>query len=138
MAGRGPAPKPDSRRARRNNGPELTVVKFTPKPAPALPSSMAWCDETVQWWKMWAESPLAPTFSESDWSFLMDTAILHHQLWSMGDTSVLAELRIRVAKFGATPEDRARLRIQFAQADDAEDRVERKSSGSRTRLKKAV
>ena len=87
---------------------------------------------------MWVESPLASTFSESDWSFLMDTAVLHHQLWDMGDTSVMAELRIRVAKFGATPEDRARLRIQFAQADDAEDRVDRKSSGSRARLKKVV
>ena len=30
------------------------------------------------------------------------------------------ELRLRVAKFGATPEDRARLRITFAVADSAE------------------
>ena len=122
MAGRGPAPKPADRRARRNAGPQLTVIEFTPGPAPDLPDSMAWCEETLAWWRMWQESPLADTFSGSDWSFLLDTAILHHQLWSVGDTSVLAELRIRVAKFGATPEDRARLRIQFAAADQAEQR----------------
>ena len=136
MAGHGPAPKPDGRRARRNSGPELRVVAFTPKKQPRLPASMDWCPETKKWWKMWGDSPLAGDFSESDWAFLMDTAILHHMLWSMGDTSVLSELRIRVAKFGATPDDRARLRIQFAQADDAEDRADRKKSeGSRSRAR---
>ena len=30
---------------------------------------------------------------------------------SKGDTGLAAELRIRVAKFGATPEDRMRLKI---------------------------
>ena len=43
-----------------------------------------------------------------------------------------AELRLRVAKFGATPEDRARLRIQFAQADEADSkRPEKRAGGSR-------
>jgi hypothetical protein len=37
-------------------------------------------------------------------------------LWS-GNGSVAAELRLRVAKFGATPEDRLRLRMQIAEPD---------------------
>jgi hypothetical protein len=49
----------------------------------------------------------------------MDTATLHAALWE-GNLSVAPELRLRVAKFGATMEDRARLRIQFAAADDAD------------------
>lgn len=96
---------------------------------------MAWCDETRGWWRMWQESPLAPSFATTDWAFLAETAVLHHILWSTGDISVMGELRIRVAKFGATPEDRARLRIQFAQADQAEAGGEssRAPGGSRAR-----
>lgn len=132
MAGRGPAPKPAGRAVRRN-AQTVTVIEYTPTPAPGLPESMAWCDETVQWWQMWQESPLSREFSQTDWAFLLDTAVLHHMLWSTGDTSVMAELRIRVAKFGATPEDRARLRIQFATADQAEAKRDRSSASARER-----
>lgn len=52
----------------------------------------------------------------TDWDFLLDTALLHAELWS-GNRSVAAELRLRVAKFGATPEDRARLRIQVGDGE---------------------
>lgn len=137
MAGVGPAPKPSERRARRRSGAnsgEMRVIEITPMSQPALPDSMGWPEETEKWWAMWADSPLAADFSSTDWSFLLDTAILHAQLWGNGDTTVLAELRIRVAKFGATPEDRARLRIQFAQADEAETRTEtRRGANSRAR-----
>ncbi|RTE50434.1 hypothetical protein EKN07_04170 [Actinobaculum sp. 352] len=89
---------------------------------------------------MWRRSPLAPSFSEMDWAFLLDTALLHQQLWASGDTRVLPELRLRVAKFGATPEDRARLRVQFAQADVSESQAERvagekRAQGSRARAR---
>ena len=69
---------------------------------------------------MWRESPLSAEYTETDWSFLLDTAYMHALYWK-GDHRVAAELRLRVAKFGATPEDRARLRIQFAVADTLED-----------------
>jgi hypothetical protein len=62
---------------------------------------------------------LSVAFTATDWSELMDTTVLHAQFWS-GDTKVAPELRLRVAKFGATAEDRARLRITFAHADDAD------------------
>ncbi|WP_443701391.1 phage terminase small subunit [Prescottella equi] len=39
-------------------------------------------------------------------------------------------MRLRVAKFGATPEDRARLRIQFAAADEADGKRTRPAGGS--------
>lgn len=141
MAGVGPAPKDPARRVRRAKGPDIRVVEYTPSSQPELPSGHYWPDETRAWWRMWAESPLAAEFSESDWLFLMDTAILHARLWGEGQVSVMPELRLRVAKFGATPEDRARLRIQFATADESEDRRDRRrvaSSGSRARMKAAV
>lgn len=39
------------------------------------------------------------------------------------------ELRLRTAKFGATAEDRARLRIQYAAADEADDKRDRRRAG---------
>jgi hypothetical protein len=44
--------------------------------------------------------------------------MLHQEFWS-GSLSVAGELRLRVAKFGATPEDRMRLRLQVTAENDA-------------------
>jgi hypothetical protein len=79
----------------------------------------SWPARTLDWWAMWKASPQAEHFSSTDWDFLLDTAVVHARLWS-GEMSAAGELRLRVAKFGATPEDRARLRMQFAQADEAD------------------
>lgn len=124
MAGRGPAPKDPSVRARRNKPPAAErIIEVTPDEQPQLPELMPsgdpWPAQTVSWWQMWAKSPLSSHFTSTDWSELLDTAVLHGAYWS-GSISVAAELRQRVAKFGATPEDRARLRIQFAVADKSE------------------
>lgn len=126
MAGRGPAPKDPKRRARRNAEPApSTIVRYEPADQPRLPAKMPsgekWPARTRAWWKLWAESPLSDSFGATDWSELLDTATLHGAFWS-GDLKVAAELRLRVAKFGATPEDRARLRIQFAAADEADSK----------------
>lgn len=118
MAGRGPAPKDSDERRRRNAPAEpLTVVK--PDGAargPGLPDALDWPDATRDWWETWRRSPQAQTFTETDWSFLLDTAVLHMEFWD-GDRSVAAELRLRAAKFGATPEDRARLKIAVGEPD---------------------
>lgn len=144
MAGRGPAPKDPSKRARRNADPvALRVIVAEPVAAPELPELLirddgdlvpiAWPDVTREWWQMWADSPLSSEFTATDWSELRDTARLHALFW-LGDKGVAAELRLRVAKFGATPEDRARLRIQFAAADEAEGRAPKPAaSGARAR-----
>lgn len=132
MAGRGPAPKDPSQRARRNKpaGPELRVIHTEASPQPPLPDG-DWHPQTVEWWAMWRDSPLAPEFTANDWSELLDTALIHSDYWH-GDRKLAGELRLRVAKFGATPEDRARLRIQFAQADEADaKRPEQRAGGSR-------
>lgn len=123
MAGRGPQPKDPNKRVRRNkDATPTTILRFEEAEQPELPNSVPWPDETVEWWAMWRDSPQAEHFGSTDWAFLLDTAILHAQLWGNGDTTVLAELRLRVAKFGATPEDRARLRMQFAEADSADSK----------------
>jgi hypothetical protein len=138
MAGRGPAPKDPSQRARRNKDPQpLRVIDAEPTPQPDMPATMPggepWPTETVTWWAMWKRSPLAAEFTDADWSFLLDTALVHGRLWS-GDSRAGAELRLRVDQFGMTPTSRARLRITFAQADAAdEQRGTRQTATSRDR-----
>jgi len=132
MAGRGPAPKPAARRAHHGSLGDITTIEFTPSPQPGLPSDTPWPDRTVEWWKMWGDSPLSDRFSTADWDFLIDTALLHAAVWS-GRFELMGELRLRVAKFGQTPEDRARLRIQFAEADQTEAKAAKRVVSARQR-----
>jgi hypothetical protein len=129
MAGRGFAPKDPEKRARRNADPiGRTVLEFIPGEQPELPQLVhddpdvgrvieEWHPQTVEWWGMWQEAAQSDSFTATDWSFLIDTALIHHRFWS-GDMKAAAELRLRVTKFGVTPEDRARLRMVFADADE--------------------
>jgi len=120
MAGRGPAPKDRDKRARRNDdGPRLTRLPFQRAEQPALPTGDdKWPKRTREWWKMWGESAQAAHFTATDWEFLLETALLHARFWG-GESSLAGELRLRVAKFGATPEDRQRLRYEFLEEEQA-------------------
>ncbi|MDK4338304.1 hypothetical protein [Corynebacterium accolens] len=137
MAGRGPAPKPEGRRARRNKDEhQVTILRFEQceqPPLPELPGGEQWCEQTLNWWEMWRQSPQAELFTVTDWDFLKDTALVHHAVWGYMNLSKLQELRVRVAKFGATMEDRARLRIQFAEADEADNRRPNRVKSARER-----
>lgn len=119
MAGRGPAPKDPATRRRRNVPTVQTTVvaaddelRGEPLPVDALGEGEEWHPRTMAWWHTWRSSPQAQTFTATDWDFLLDTALMHHTMWSKGRWEFASELRLRAAKFGATPEDRARLRIQ--------------------------
>lgn len=118
MAGRGPAPKDPAERRRRNADGDLVTVIVADGQVhgPALPAGVDWPDATLDWWETWRKSAQAASFTDTDWSFLLDTAILHMAFWD-GDRSVAAELRLRAAKFGATPEDRARLKISIGEPE---------------------
>lgn len=126
MPGRGPMPKPAGKRARTNSDPMgIKLVTSEPVPQPPLPDFMPdgdpWPEQTRMWWEMWGRDPLAADFRFTDWSELMDCAVVHGQFWA-GDIKQASELRLRTAKFGATAEDRARLRIQYAAADEADEK----------------
>lgn len=106
-------------RARRNKDThQPTVLRFVRGTAPELPDDVDWHPQTREWWAMWQRSPQAEHFMESDWYCLLDTALMHSAMWSRGQWTLAAEVRQRVAKYGATPEDRLRLRMQFADADE--------------------
>ena len=121
MAGRGR--KPSGRAVRRNVVPARLTVRSDGKlggfelPAGVLGTDAAgepivWHPVTVKWWDGWRASPQGVRMvTDVDWDFLLDTARMHQELWSKGRWELAAEVRLRVAKFGATPEDRARLRF---------------------------
>lgn len=136
MAGKGPAPKPANQRARNNKQPApMRVVKSEPTPQPPLPECMPdgrfWPPQTMEWWGMWGQDPLSAEFRPTDWSELLDTAVIHGLYW-MGNVKMGNELRLRTARFGATQEDRLRLRIQYATADEAETKRDNRKTRSGT------
>jgi hypothetical protein len=145
MAGRGPAPKDPSERRRTNSDPVAgTTIHATAVPQPPLPefdvqvevdgelvsTTFRWPERTREWWAIWGASPLTADYTSTDWDFLLDTAMIHARFW-LGDAKQAAELRLRVAKFGATPEDRARLRINLVQPE--KPAAARKASNSKAR-----
>lgn len=138
MAGRGPAPKPPEKRGGHTKPTDLRILEILPTAQPSLPTiyfdraetdadgnlrvvkkRFTWPKTTQDWWAMLARHPLAKEFTELDWSYLAETALIHAQFWK-GDVKLAGELRLREAKYGFTPEDRARLRMQFALATGAE------------------
>jgi hypothetical protein len=130
MAGRGPAPKPADKRHRRNSSGSTSltpdgVLRGTPLPRSGYSVRIdgekldfSWPEQTKSWWLNWRRSAMAQTFTPADWDFLLETAVLHALFWD-GDRTVASELRLRVAKFGATPEDRMRLKLEIEDPADA-------------------
>lgn len=126
MAGRGMAPKGTRSRARDSKARDAemnAVVADGEIHGPELPEGVlddeSWHPRTVQWWETWRRSPQAQTFTDTDWDFLIDTALMHHTMWAKKRWEFAAELRLRAAKFGATPEDRMRLKLKIETPGDA-------------------
>lgn len=123
MAGRGPAPKDKRSRDRDNANRDTISADGTARgfdlPMDALPDGEDWHPVTVRWWESWQFSPQAVRMNtDVDWMFLLDTALMHHTMWAKGKWEYSAEVRLRVAKFGATPEDRLRLKLEVEVPED--------------------
>ena len=123
MAGRGPAPK--ASRARKRDEPETTVLvadgdlRGPDLPAGVLPDGADWHPQTRALWDALRRNPLLADEPDLGWQFLIDTALMHHTMWEKGRWEFASEVRLRVAKYGATPEDRLRLKVKIATPADA-------------------
>ena len=82
-------------------------------PDDALPEGEQWHPQTVRLWDALRRFPLLANEPELGWQFLIDTALMHHTMWTKGRWEFASEVRLRVAKYGATPEDRMRLKIKI-------------------------
>ena len=130
MAGRRKDPA-DRARTNPENRP-FHIMGVEKAPAPELPPSfrvlmdgrlvrIKYPPETRTWWDHWVNSPLNGGFTTHDWDYLLITAGIHARVVLGIDSRGAAELRQREAKYGATPEDRAKLRIVTVNADTAEE-----------------
>jgi hypothetical protein len=132
--GLGPAPK-DPRDRARQNAPSIPwrIIDTPPSLQPPLPATTPdgseWSVRTRPWWAMWGSNRRAVDYHSTDWAMLLETAVLHARFW-LGDTSVAGELRLRVAKHGATPLDRARCRAALGLESGAERRPQQPSTDS--------
>lgn len=138
MPGRGPMPKRERVRPNdtaRRDAEFTKVVADGVSRGPELPevAGFVWHPRTVDWWETWRRSPMAVSFIEADWSFLIDTAFLHSQMWD-GDTKLAAEVRQRAGKMAGTPEDRLRLRMEVEQDAKALRRERNMDRDRRERL----
>jgi hypothetical protein len=122
---------PKDNPARRNKHQELTLDRREDDTliGPDLHWSVDWHPIVREWWDDWRRSEIAPMLEKSDWNFLQDTALLLHEVYNSTRASIaqktaaLGEIRQRVSKFGATYEDRLKLRIKFADASIREDKA---------------
>ncbi|MES9589974.1 hypothetical protein ABWK57_14095 [Streptomyces sp. NPDC094045] len=118
-ARRGPAPKPNA--VRRNADHALGEHELALKAIDgrALPKALGVSTGGAKrFWKTWAEAPQTQHWLETDWAELELTTKLVDAFFQ-GDVKLAGEIRQRVGKWGATTEDRARLRMNFdKQAED--------------------
>lgn len=153
MAGRGPAPKPVGMRSRARDdkkfAADLRVVELPEADRPGQPELpetykvrrydrvekvydvevLRFPDVTRAWWRMWGDHPMASEFTGSDWSELLDTAILHARFHE-GEHSFSEELRRRTSRHGAAYDDRLRMRVHVAYADEAASNASAVRAGS--------
>jgi len=126
MAGRGPAAKPNRVRPTDDKArqAEITELEDTgevygpPLPEGCLPDGADWHPRTKALWDSLRRLPLLREELALGWEFLLDTALMHHTMWSKGRWEFASEVRLRLAKYGATPEDRMRLKIKVKTPTD--------------------
>jgi hypothetical protein len=117
MAGRGPAGK--DRHTRKRNDPEVRELVADGRlrgpalPKGVLPDGEEWHPQTVALWDSLRRFPLLTNEPGPGWQFLLDTALMHHAMWMKGRWDFAAEVRLRLAKYGVTPEDRQRLKVKI-------------------------
>ncbi|MEV0470727.1 hypothetical protein [Streptomyces prunicolor] len=112
-------PKPKDNAVRRNNHPHAQTLSSTAQEGRALPPGLGIKTAGAKrFWKTWASAPQTQGWVETDWAELEITTKLVDAFYE-GDTRLAGEIRQRVAKWGATTEDRARLRMSFEDQDQA-------------------
>lgn len=124
VAGRKPKPE-GQKRNRVKPTYEWTEVPDVPfEDPPRLPRRPrgSWPAPTKRWFKAVSTMPHCVLWSEADWQFVFDTAVLVAAFHD-GDLKLAAEIRQREKVIGTTADARRDLRIRYVSASDPETEV---------------
>ncbi|WP_188303484.1 hypothetical protein [Streptomyces sp. CBMA123] len=105
---------------RRNKDPWSHQASAEPLPQRPYPPCHSiyeneWHPMARRFWDVYSTCRQARLFIETDWFELEQCMNLVHEMYVTGKSKVMlaAEIRQRVAKWGSTVDDRARLRMTF-------------------------
>ncbi|MEV3860722.1 hypothetical protein AB0J38_41235 [Streptomyces sp. NPDC050095] len=125
-------PKPKDNAVRRNKHEHAQALTSNATEGRALPPGLGIKTAGARrFWRTWASSPQAGRWAETDWAELEITTRLVDGFYQ-GDMKLAGEIRQRVAKWGATTEDRARLRMSINEGQDHDGAVEHESASDST------
>lgn len=121
MAKTGPAPKVVKHG---HGGGEWQDVPDAPYTGPGserdLPEipGLPWYETTLAWWNIVRKMPHCRLWTESDWIYAIEVAVLKNQIWGevFGGAlpaNLLSEERQRLALLGMTMEQRRKLGIRY-------------------------
>ncbi|QKW48859.1 hypothetical protein HUT08_04110 [Streptomyces buecherae] len=128
---RGPAPDPNARRRNREHALGEHALTAEPGEGRALPKALGvTTGGAKRFWRTWAAAPQTRHWLETDWAELELTTRIVDAFYQ-GDVRLAGEIRQRVGRWGATTEDRARLRMNFdKQADEEATKAAQEASNS--------
>jgi hypothetical protein len=127
-------PKPKENAVRRNKHEHAQTLNSATTEGRALPPGLGIKSAGARrFWRTWATSPQAGAWIETDWAELEITVKLVDAFYQ-GDTKLAGEIRQRVSKWGATTEDRARLRMSVETDDQDQGEGENAESSPTTDL----
>ncbi|MCX5201496.1 hypothetical protein OG897_08525 [Streptomyces sp. NBC_00237] len=113
---RGPRPKENA--VRRNAHPFAQALPDAAQEGRELPKALGIkTGGARRFWKTWSTAPQTQGWAETDWAELELTTKLVDALYQ-GELKLAGEIRQRVAKWGATVEDRARLRMTLESPEE--------------------
>jgi len=116
-------PKPKQNAVRRNSHPFAQQLVSGALTGRELPKSLGITTAGARrFWRTWSNSPQTAGWAETDWAELEITTRLVDGLYG-GDLKLAGEIRQRVAKWGATVEDRARLRMSIDEDQAPDDQA---------------
>jgi hypothetical protein len=117
VTGRKPKPEGQARNRNKPTHDWTEVVALPFKGGPKLPAKMSnglpWPTWTKRWWGVVSTMPHCSLWSDSDWEFAMDTAVLKALFHMQGNQSVATEIRNREKVLGTTADYRRDLRIKY-------------------------
>ena len=75
-------------------------MKKTMKQKPNLPDDIDYPPRTIDWYEKWRSSSITDNWSQPQWEFMFDTALVHANVWGSGNFAMLGALGKREVQMG--------------------------------------